>query len=70
LTVVEGNPASVFLSLPAGTSFGDDAGSSGTPQAASKREEREHRRRRRERNADAVDVYQPPEQAAPPKASP
>jgi PPM family protein phosphatase len=65
LTVVEGKPASVFLSLPAGTSFGEDAGVPNAVQPSSKRaENREHRRHRRERTPDTVDVYVPP--ATPP----
>jgi PPM family protein phosphatase len=66
LTVVDGEPASVFLSLPAGTSFGEDAGAPTAPQPTTKRaENREHRRHRRERSPDAVDVYVPPEPTAP-----
>ncbi|HEX5659575.1 MAG TPA: hypothetical protein VFX59_20405, partial [Polyangiales bacterium] len=70
VTVVEGKSASVFLSLPAGTSFGEDASVPNTVQPSAKRAEKaEHRRHRRERGTEAVDVYVPPDPAAP-KASP
>jgi serine/threonine protein phosphatase PrpC len=69
LTVQDGKPASVFLSLPAGTSFGEDAGLAVAQEpiqerARAHREDggREHHRRRRERGPGTVDVYQPPEQ--------
>lgn len=72
VTVVEGKPASVFLSLPAGTSFGEDAGAAAAADepAPKRSEERESRRRRRERNPDTLDVYVPPEQAPSSKPTP
>jgi PPM family protein phosphatase len=74
LTVQENTPASVFLSLPAGTSFAEDAGVvAAMPEQPAARERPRasrddagtRRRHRRERSTDTVDVYVPPAQAVP-----
>jgi serine/threonine protein phosphatase PrpC len=74
LTVQENTPASVFLSLPAGSSFGEDAGVvAATPVQpaararvrASREDAAARRRHRRERGSERVDVYVPPAQDVP-----
>jgi serine/threonine protein phosphatase PrpC len=70
LTVVDGQPASVFLSLPEGTSFGEDAGTSSAVQPNAKRtEERAHRKHRREARAGDA-AYDPAAQPAAPAGKP
>ncbi len=66
LTVVEGQPGSVFLSLPAGTSFGEDASAPNAVEPNSKRAD-PHRTKHR-RPGDAA--YTPAVTPKPPASKP